>query len=630
MNPFILNSRDQLWFASSGCMAQLPWPGEMVYYFPKGHSQHMGAENADYLGEMVGCLVSAITLQATPDTLEPFAEITLVPCIVDPSNCQGNSNICGLESVVNPLSFKFLSVSDVNSCFAVLKHCVNTIFPPLDSCEEQIIHAHDIHGKTWDFRHIFKASQSQDLLRGEWRTFVKEKKPKHGDSIVFMRAEADSILLGIVKKISSMATSSMATSSMATSISQEVLESGVPIEVTYYPRAGPQFCVGVSDVLRALEFPWAAGMRFKKAFEMENNAAGIEWFHGIVTSVTDDNWNCLEVQWYHSDRNEHFVSPWTVEFIPTSLPHQPPSLWPRGPRGPDSQNSAPVAGVGFLPKHQILRGETSRFREEHKRQADCQRESDESALLIIDDTQQDMICALAELESGRQPLFTQYNNKTKEVTMGIMQILAKTAEWLVREVGCQAYGVERNSNLLYGPFINNEMTNFGQKKVLEVDPFPKNPAPATQASKMPGSGNTTWDSRASPEDMEGMWNNPTVSKEWHTSGEKKGKVRFSLDGQMKPYLSRAEMKTVLCALAEIVSMRFVNVSGACTGLTGIDYPTACWLYKDLGYKAYSVERVEDLTKLFVSMSFGKEVYSLLFRQETGPQWLKFQEALAMK
>ncbi|CAL5443495.1 unnamed protein product [Camellia sinensis] len=35
--------------------------------------------------------------------------------------------------------------------------------------------------------------------------------------------------------------------------------------------------------------------------------------------------------------------------------------------------------------------------------------------------------------------------------------------------------------------------------------------------------NTTWDSRASPEDMEKMWNHPIVSKEWSKSGEKQGK-----------------------------------------------------------------------------------------------------------
>lgn len=39
------------------------------------------------------------------------------------------------------------------------------------------------------------------------------------------------------------------------------------------------------------------------------------------------------------------------------------------------------------------------------------------------------------------------------------------------------------------------------------------------------------------------------------------------------------LQAVLCAIAEIVSMRFVNGIGQRTGLMGIDYPTACWLYK---------------------------------------------------
>ncbi|KAJ6901111.1 hypothetical protein NC652_027028 [Populus alba x Populus x berolinensis] len=48
--------------------------------------------------------------------------------------------------------------------------------------------------------------------------------------------------------------------------------------------------------------------------------------------------------------------------------------------------------------------------------------------------QPDMICAVAELASDRQPLSTRwYDKKTKETALGIMQILPKTAEWLVRD-----------------------------------------------------------------------------------------------------------------------------------------------------------------------------------------------------
>lgn len=51
-----------------------------------------------------------------------------------------------------------------------------------------------------------------------------------------------------------------------------------------------------------------------------------------------------------------------------------------------------------------------------------------------------------------------------------------------------------------------------------------------------------WDSIATPEDMEQMWNHPEVVKEWTKSGEKKGQVRFSRDAKNKAYLSRAELK----------------------------------------------------------------------------------------
>lgn len=99
-------------------------------------------------------------------------------------------------------------------------------------------------------------------------------------------------------------------------------------------------------------------------------------------------------------------------------------------------------------------------------------------------------------------------------------------------------------------------------------------------------------------------------------------------------------------------MRFVEGIGQRTGLMGIDYPTARWLYKDLGYKGYKVESVEDLTKPFVSMYFGAAYVAWLSEyegrerslqflvqaylagpqnvnlQETGPMWLRFEEALS--
>ncbi|KAM6582848.1 hypothetical protein CsatB_009850 [Cannabis sativa] len=338
-----------------------------------------------------------------------------------------------------------------------------------------------------------------------------------------------------------------------------------------------------------------------------------------------------------------------------------------------------------------------------------------------------MICAIAELESDRQPLSIRYDKKSKDTKLGIMQLFPKTAEWLYRELNYQSYEVVGNPDLLFRPFVSvyfgaaylKWLSNFEEKerneefvvrayrggtkkathkstmsswqRYLSVkESFPSrkcfedglsqnvsmNDASVTTTSSTPytpppNAGDYTyWDSMASPEDMEEMWNNPEVFKEWSKSGEKKGKVRFSQDEKKRPYLSRIEVKavaeiilskhfstkglkpSVLCALAELLSMRFVYGIGPNAGIMGLDYSTAFWLYMELGFRAYKVDSIDDLTKPFVSMYFGAAYFLWLSEyegrertpqfvvqayiagpknvnfQETGPMWLKFEEALS--
>ncbi|KAK4794129.1 hypothetical protein SAY86_012123 [Trapa natans] len=66
----------------------------------------------------------------------------------------------------------------------------------------------------------------------------------------------------------------------------------------------------------------------------------------------------------------------------------------------------------------------------------------------------DMLCAIAELESDRQLFASRYNKKTKDTTLGIMQILPKTAEWLRNELGYRSYEVAGKPELVYCPFVN--------------------------------------------------------------------------------------------------------------------------------------------------------------------------------
>ncbi|RAL41103.1 hypothetical protein DM860_008801 [Cuscuta australis] len=334
----------------------------------------------------------------------------------------------------------------------------------------------------------------------------------------------------------------------------------------------------------------------------------------------------------------------------------------------------------------------------------------------------DMLCAIAELESDRMPLATQYNKKTKEVSMGLMQISLKTAEWIASELGFRAYDVAGNSKLLYYPFVNvyhgaaylKWLSNYEQKErseefivraykggvkkaahkstlvywkrylsvkenlpsrnFFELRPLPYAPSTSAAAeSEKIGLVNITWDSQTSAHDMEEMWSHPSVSKEWSKSGEKRGNVRFSHDKEKRPYLSRVELRAVaeiiinkyfsargikpavLCGIAEIVCRRYVNGVGQRVGVMGIDYPTAGWLQKELGYKAYRVESVEELRRPFESLYFGAAYLAWLSHyegrerspqfvvqaylsgpqnaanvpeEETGPNWLKFLEALS--
>ncbi|CAK8534687.1 unnamed protein product [Lathyrus sativus] len=181
---------------------------------------------------------------------------------------------------------------------------------------------------------------------------------------------------------------------------------------------------------------------------------------------------------------------------------------------------------------------------------------------------------------------------------------------------------------------------------------------------------TYWDSRTSPEDMNAMWDHPAVRKVWTKSKETRGKVRFSQDEKKRPYLSRVEMKavadivlikylsnaktksTVLCAIGEVASTRFVHGVGPRPGIMGVDYSTAFWLYLELGFRAYKLESVDDLSNPFVSMYFGAAYVSWLSEyegrertpdffvqayfegpknvnpQDTSTLWLKYEEVLS--
>ncbi|RZB97224.1 hypothetical protein D0Y65_020751, partial [Glycine soja] len=293
----------------------------------------------------------------------------------------------------------------------------------------------------------------------------------------------------------------------------------------------------------------------------------------------------------------------------------------------------------------------------------------------------DMICAIAELESDRQLLVMNSRHKSKEPTVGLMQLLPKTTEWLMRkrseEFIVRAYkgGTKKathKSTLRYWNCYLSVKESFRSRKSVDDNVSPpahSHPLPSLENSK-DASVDTYWDSRVAPEDMEAMWNHLEVRKEWNKSKQKQGKVRFAHDEKKRPYLSRVEMKaiadiilykylstvkiksTVICAIGEVLSKRFLHGVGEQPGIMGIDYSTAYWLYLELGYRAYRLESVDDLNNPFVSMYFGAAYVAWLSEyegrerppdffvqayfvgpknvnpQDTSTLWLKFEETLS--
>jgi len=57
---------------------------------------------------------------------------------------------------------------------------------------------------------------------------------------------------------------------------------------------------------------------------------------------------------------------------------------------------------------------------------------------------------------------------------------------------------------------------------------------------------TYWDEKISPEDLDEMWRHPQVKKEWISSNEKRGQVRFARDAEQRPYLTTTELKVRGC------------------------------------------------------------------------------------
>ncbi|XP_058742358.1 auxin response factor 18-like [Vicia villosa] len=333
----------QLWHALAGRIVQIPQVNSNIFYFPQGHAEHAYQPvnfPADIkIPSQIPCRVAAIHYRADPDTDEVYAKLRLVPL--------NNSEVSFDDDAVagiNDMSVtrnkyqsytKTLTQSEVSHASFGLscpKNCAETIFPPLDysgNPTSQDISPTDVHGETWEFKHVYKDARKRHLLTTGWSEFVTEKLLVSGDSLVFLRAENGDLHIGIrrskrgnkfgsnpsskSKPVNEIGIHLVPSHGELTSSSREkddkpqkhdignelrsdkvmgigkvkaedVIEAvrlGVnkqPFDVVYYPWVGtPEFFVKTSLIRTAIQNKWRCGMRFMMAIETEDPSMKALW-----------------------------------------------------------------------------------------------------------------------------------------------------------------------------------------------------------------------------------------------------------------------------------------------------------------------------------------------------------------
>ncbi|ONK70995.1 uncharacterized protein A4U43_C04F3640 [Asparagus officinalis] len=295
---------------------------------------------------------SATLPTPTPTRSSPRSSSILQPS--SPAPPEGGLSPLPLDAEV--VSFaKVLTPSDANNGggFSVPRFCADSIFPVLDFNADppvQNITVIDVHGKSWDFRHIYRGTPRRHLLTTGWSRFVNSKKLVAGDSVVFIKNGDGKLFVGIRRtgrscgnpeylrldeNFSNVGSKNGFSRNLKGRVPVESIVEGIRLmkvgrefEVLYYPRAGsPEFVVEKEVVDRSLVFDWREGMRVKMSVETEDSSR-MTWFHGTVSRKGIKNscpwsyspWRMLQVTWDEPEvlPNVRAVSPWQVELGPIS------------------------------------------------------------------------------------------------------------------------------------------------------------------------------------------------------------------------------------------------------------------------------------------------------------------------
>jgi len=332
-NATTLNPK--IWRAIAGAAVQIPTVNSRVYYFPQGHMDQATSlpNNLSPLllsRPYILCSVSAVHFLADPKTDEVFAKLFLQPLNDFTVNFPRIPVIEADDGEMISSFAKILTPSDANNGggFSVPRFCADSIFPPLDYSMDpplQNLLITDVHGLTWEFRHIYRGTPRRHLLTTGWSRFVNAKKLVAGDSVVFMKNTRGAMFIGIRRAVrfvpnrtGSGGCSDVSRlclpicgvrsrvddeeklveekafsrhgkgklSPVAVAEAAEMAAQGMGFEVVYYPRAGwSDFVLKAEVVDAAMSVTWCPGMRIKMAVETDDSSR-TTWFQGVVSQVS--------------------------------------------------------------------------------------------------------------------------------------------------------------------------------------------------------------------------------------------------------------------------------------------------------------------------------------------------------
>lgn len=332
------NLDPKIWRAIAGAAVQIPTVNSRVYYFPQGHMDQASSPPNNLSPLLLSrpfilCTVSTVHFLADPNTDEVFAKLFLQP-LNDFTAAFPRLPNRDVDDGDRISSFaKILTPSDANNGggFSVPRFCADSIFPPLDFSMEppfQPLHITDVHGTTWEFRHIYRGTPRRHLLTTGWSRFVNGKKLVAGDSVVFMKNTRGKMFVGIRRAVRLVQPRTGTDSPRLclpmcgvrnrvddeeekqqkeeeekckegfsrngkgklspklVSEAAELAAQGMPFEVVYYPKAGwSDFVVRAEVVDDAMGVMWSPGMRIKMAVETDDSSR-TTWFQGVVSSLS--------------------------------------------------------------------------------------------------------------------------------------------------------------------------------------------------------------------------------------------------------------------------------------------------------------------------------------------------------